>query len=170
MKKLSISILTGLLLSMIFFVPASFAAPQSASFSGSMQYAYPGAGWGSVTYNITNIEDYSYNYTYKTGYTSRREFQLKATYGCPYSCELRWTNTYTNSSSGSQAGYVTHYEYIPGAFWTSITAAGTQVYKNSKSISSNTGSHLNVKTVMGFYANNSGSVYLGSRTHYSYLR
>lgn len=171
LKRPSIKILS-VLLAIFVIMPSSYASanPWSNTINDSMSYLFPGAGWGSVTYNFSNFEDYSYNRTYKVGTSSKRQVAYKPNYGCPYTCEIRFTNFYLDSLDGSQITGITNYSYSAGSYWPIYQEPGTLNYRNSQSISSSINSQLNLRTRIGLYVNNSGWVFLGSKDYYGNIR
>lgn len=172
MKNVKIyTVLCILLLSFVMSSSSSFAASLwSKTINDSMTFAFPGVGWGSVTFTLTNTEESDYNLTYKIATSYKRQVDLKDTPSCPYSCDIRFTNYYTNDRDGSNITGITSFQYSSGSYWTGVQYPGTKNYKNPTVISSTINSRINIKTTVGLFGDNGGQVFLGSKDYYGDIR
>lgn len=170
-RKVGITIF-AMLLSIFVIIPSSYASAYtwSNNINDSMAYVFPGAGWGSATYKMSNFEDYSYNITNKVGTSKKRQVSLKVNTACPYTCEIRFSNNYTDSRDGSLITGIASSSYSPGSYWSFYQEPGTGNYINAKSISSSINSQLNLKTTVGLYVNNSGWLFADSEVYYGSIR
>lgn len=173
-KFFNILLIVGVLLIAFVANPASSsAAVWGKTHSDAIQYAFVGAGWGSVTYTATTQEDWYRNVTYKRAISTKRQVTVSYKKGCPYTCELRFSNNYYNSGDGSHLTGQSIHQMENGGYWAHYMPGDTTNYmkKSPLDISSGINHSLNLKTNMSLWVYKSGGwVYGNSKNHWGYIR
>ncbi|MGK7379784.1 hypothetical protein ACSFXN_18360 [Planococcus sp. 1R117A] len=172
-KSISVLIVLGVLLISLLSNPSSSsAAVWGKGHSDAIQYAFVGAGWGSVTYNVYTTEDWAWNLTYKRAISTKRQVDVSYKKACPYTCELRFSNNYYNSGDGSHITGQSSTTMSSGSYWAKYSDGNATNYSkiSSADISSDINYYLNLKTTMSMWVYKSGWVHGGSKAHWSYIR